>query len=132
MLRNGTVDFTSKFSQRGEKLERVKGIFPPDKMSDSIYKKQDWAIYNEIHEAHSVYLKKRREKIAEQIAQEYFPIIEKNMNKPSILDCNEDNGFIQPRFTQYQTKRNGQSENSVIAAEAASLWFGAVFGIIYL
>ena len=99
-------------------------------MSDSIYKKYGWAVYNEIHEAHNAYLTKGREKIAEQIAQEYFPIIEKNMNKPSIIDCDEDNGFMQQHFTQCQTKRNEQSENSVIAAEAVSLWFGAVFGII--
>ena len=56
---------------------------------DSIYKKYGWAVYNEIHEAHSEYLKKGREKVAEQIAQEYFPIIEKAMNKPSIPYCNE-------------------------------------------
>ena len=56
---------------------------------DSIYKKYGWSVYNEIHGAHSKYLKKGREKVAEQIAQEYFPIIEKAMNKPSIPYCNE-------------------------------------------
>jgi hypothetical protein len=56
---------------------------------DSIYKKYGWAVYDEIHEAHRAYLKKGREKVAEQVAQEYFPIIEKTMNKPSIPYCDE-------------------------------------------
>lgn len=55
--------------------------FINNRTMDSIYKKYGWAVYNEIHEAHSEYLKKGREKVAEQIAQEYFPIIEKAMNK---------------------------------------------------
>ena len=56
---------------------------------DSIYNKYGWAVYNEIREAHDAYLKKGREKVAEQIAQEYFPIIEKNMEKSSIPYCDE-------------------------------------------
>ena len=56
---------------------------------DSIYKKYGWAVYNEIHEVHSAYLKKGREKVAERIAQEYFPVIEKTMKKPSIPYCDE-------------------------------------------
>ena len=63
--------------------------FINNRTMDSIYKKYGWAVYNEIHEAHSEYLKKGREKVAEQIAQEYFPIIEKAMNKPSIPYCDE-------------------------------------------
>ena len=57
--------------------------------AESIYNKYGFAVYNEIQEAHSAYLKKGREKVAEQIAQEYFPIIEKTMNKPSIPYCDE-------------------------------------------
>ena len=55
-----------------------------NKTMDSIYNKYGFAVYNEIQEAHSAYLKKGREKVAEQIAQEYFPVIEKTMKKPSI------------------------------------------------
>lgn len=56
---------------------------------NSIYNKYGFAVYYEIHKAHDAYLKKGREKVAEQIAQEYFPIIEKAMNKPSIPYCDE-------------------------------------------
>ena len=56
---------------------------------NSIYNKYGFAVFNEIREAHAEYLKKRREKVAEQIAQEYFPIIEKTMKKPSIPYCDE-------------------------------------------
>ncbi len=51
--------------------------FINNRTMDSIYKKYGWAVYNEIHEAHSAYLKKGREKVAERIAQEYFQVIEK-------------------------------------------------------
>ena len=56
---------------------------------DSIYNKYGFTVYYEIHEAHRAYLKKGREKAAEQIAQEYFPIIEKTMKKQSIPYCDE-------------------------------------------
>lgn len=78
-----------------KEVERFVSLIESDKRflnnrtMDSIYKKYGWAVYNEIHEAHSAYLKKGREKVAEQIAQEYFPIIEKAMNKSSIPYCNE-------------------------------------------
>ncbi|MBD5521213.1 MAG: hypothetical protein HDR03_08350 [Lachnospiraceae bacterium] len=58
--------------------------FLNNRTMNSIYNKYGFAVYYEIHEAHSAYLKKGREKVAEQIAQEYFPIIEKTMKKPSI------------------------------------------------
>lgn len=78
-----------------KEVERFVSLIESDKKfinnrtMDSIYKKYGWAVYNEIHEAHSTYLTKECEKIAEQIAQEYFPIIEKAMNKPSIPYCDE-------------------------------------------
>lgn len=56
---------------------------------DSIYKKHGFSVYNEITTAHQFYLKKNREKIAEEVADKYFPIIEKIMNKPSIPYCDE-------------------------------------------
>lgn len=78
-----------------KEIERFISIIESDKKFlnsrtlDSIYNKYGFAVYNEIREAHSAYLKRGREKVAEQIAQEYFPIIEKNMNKPSIPYCDE-------------------------------------------
>ena len=78
-----------------KEVERFISLIESDKKfinnrtMDSIYKKYGWAVYDEIHEAHRAYLKKRHEKVAEQIAQEYFPIIEKTMNKPSIPYCDE-------------------------------------------
>jgi len=78
-----------------KEVERFISLIESDKKfinnrtMDSIYKKYGWAVYDEIHEAHRAYLKKGREKVAEQIAQEYFPIIEKNMSKPSIPYCDE-------------------------------------------
>lgn len=56
---------------------------------NSIYNKYGFAVYMEIRDAHAEYLKKGREKVAEQIAQEYFPIIEKAMDRPSIPFSNE-------------------------------------------
>lgn len=78
-----------------KEVERFVSLIESDKKfinnrtMDSIYKKYGWAVYNEIHEAHSAYLKKGREKVAEQIAQEYFPIIEKAMDRASIPYCDE-------------------------------------------
>ena len=54
---------------------------------DSIYNKYGFAVYNEIQEAHSYFLKQQIKKIAEETAKQYFPIIEKAMNKPSIPLC---------------------------------------------
>lgn len=51
---------------------------------NGIYNKYGFAVYFEIHEAHRFLIKKEREKIAERVAAEYMPIIEKAMNKPSI------------------------------------------------
>ena len=51
---------------------------------DSIYKKYGFAVYMEICDAHDYLLKKEQYKIAERVAAEYMPIIEKTMNKPSI------------------------------------------------
>lgn len=58
--------------------------FLNNRTMDSIYKKYGYAVYSEIREAHSDLLKKRQEVIAESIAAEYMPIIEKTMDKPSI------------------------------------------------
>ena len=55
-----------------------------NKTMDSIYNKYGFAVYMEIHDAHDFLLKKEQEKIAERVAAEYMPIIEKAMNKPSI------------------------------------------------
>lgn len=57
--------------------------------AESIYNKYGFAVYNEIQKAHRAYLKKGCEKVAEQIAQEYFPVIEKAMDGPSIPYCDE-------------------------------------------
>lgn len=51
---------------------------------DSIYNKYGSAVYFEIRNAHDFLLKKEQEKIAERVAEEYFPIIEKAMDRPSI------------------------------------------------
>lgn len=51
---------------------------------NSIYNKYGFSVYHEIHEAHSFMLKKAQDKIAERVAAEYMPIIEKYMKKPSI------------------------------------------------
>lgn len=78
-----------------KEVERFASLIESDKRilnyrtAESIYNKYGFAVYNEIQEAHSAYLKKEREKVAEQIAQEYFPVIEKAMNKPSIPYCDE-------------------------------------------
>ena len=70
-----------------KEVERFISLIESDKKfinnrtMNSIYKKYGWAVYDEIHEAHRAYLKKGREKVAEQVAQEYFPIIEKTMNE---------------------------------------------------
>ena len=42
--------------------------FLNNRTMDSIYNKYGFAVYYEIHEAHDAYLKKGREKVAEQIA----------------------------------------------------------------
>lgn len=51
---------------------------------NGIYKKYGSAVYFEIRNAHDFLLKKEEEKIAERVAEEYFPIIEEAMNRPSI------------------------------------------------
>lgn len=51
---------------------------------NGIYKKYGFAVYSEIHDAHNYLQKKQQEKIAEKVAEEYFPIIEKTMDGPSI------------------------------------------------
>ena len=51
---------------------------------NGIYNKYGFAVYFEIREAHSFLIKKEQGKIAEKIAEEYFPIIEKAMDRPSI------------------------------------------------
>lgn len=57
-------------------------------------------------------MKKGREKVAEQVAQEYFPIIEKTMKKPSIPYCDEllkamsylaDKGQVQIQGMEYRS-----------------------------
>ncbi len=56
---------------------------------DSIYNKYGSAVYFEIRNAHDFLLKKEREKIAERVAEEYLPIIEKAMDRPSVPYCSE-------------------------------------------
>lgn len=51
---------------------------------DSIYNKYGFAVYMEIHNAHEFFLKNADKALAEKIVQEYMPIIEKAMEKPSI------------------------------------------------
>lgn len=51
---------------------------------DSIYNRYGSAVYFEIRNAHDFLLKKEQERIAEKVAEEYFPIIEEAMDKPSI------------------------------------------------
>lgn len=51
---------------------------------DSIYNKYGFAVYREIRDAHDYLLKKAGEALAEKTAQEYMPIIEKAMDRPSI------------------------------------------------
>lgn len=63
--------------------------FIDNRTLNGIYKKYGFAVYSEIREAHAFLLKKEQEKIAERIAAEYMPIIEKAMNKPSIPYCDE-------------------------------------------
>lgn len=63
--------------------------FIDNRTLNGIYKKHGFAVYSEIQEAHSYLLKKRNEQIAENIAAEYMPIIEKAMDRSSIPYCNE-------------------------------------------
>lgn len=63
--------------------------FLNNRTMESIYNKYGFAVYMEIRDAHDYLLQKEREKIAERAAKEYFPIIEKTMNKPSIPYCDE-------------------------------------------
>lgn len=56
---------------------------------NGIYNKYGFAVYFEIHEAHSFLIKKEQDKIAERVAAEYMPIIEKAMGRPSIPYCDE-------------------------------------------
>lgn len=58
--------------------------FLNNRTMDSIYNKYGFAVYMEIREAHDYFLKNADEALAEKIVQEYMPIIEKAMNKPSI------------------------------------------------
>ena len=58
--------------------------FLNNRTMDSIYNKYGFAVYYEIHEAHGFLIKKGQNKIAERVAAEYMPIIEKAMNGPSI------------------------------------------------
>ncbi len=51
---------------------------------NSIYKKYGSAVYFEIRDAHDYFLKKADEALAEKTVQEYMPIIEKAMDRPSI------------------------------------------------
>ena len=52
---------------------------------DSIYNKYGFAVYMQIHEAHRFLKEKELDRIAECTVAEYMPIIEKVMDKPSIL-----------------------------------------------
>lgn len=73
-----------------KEIERFVSLIESDKRilnnrtMNSIYNKYGSAVYFEIRDAHDFLLKKEQEKIAERVAEEYFPIIEKAMNRPSI------------------------------------------------
>ncbi len=54
---------------------------------NGIYKKYGSAVYFELRDAHDYLLKKEIKKIAEETAKQYFPIIEKAMDRPSIPLC---------------------------------------------
>lgn len=54
---------------------------------NGIYKKYGYAVYSEIHNAHDYLLKQAQKEIAERVAKEYFPIIEKAMDRPTIPLC---------------------------------------------
>lgn len=58
--------------------------FLNNRTMDSIYNKYGFAVCREIQDAHYFLIKKEREKIAERVAAEYMPIIEKAMDRPSI------------------------------------------------
>lgn len=58
--------------------------FLNNRTMDSIYNKYGFAVYMEIRDAHNYFLKNADEALAEKIVQEYMPIIEKAMDKPSI------------------------------------------------
>ena len=58
--------------------------FLNNRTMDSIYNKYGFAVYMEIRDAHDFLIKKEREKIAKRVDEEYMPIIEKAMDKPSI------------------------------------------------
>ncbi len=58
--------------------------FINNRILDSIYNKYGFAVYKEICDAHNYLLNKECERIAESIAAEYMPIIEKAMDRPSI------------------------------------------------
>ena len=63
--------------------------FLNNRTMESIYNKYGFAVYREIHDAHNFLIKKEKGKIAERVAEEYFPIVEKTMDKPSIPYCDE-------------------------------------------
>lgn len=73
-----------------KEVERFVSLIESDKRilnnrtMNSIYNKYGFAVYYEIHEAHDYFLKNADEALAEKIVQEYMPIIEKAMKKPSI------------------------------------------------
>lgn len=58
--------------------------FLNNRTMDSIYNKYGFAVYMEIRDAHDFLLKKRQDKIAEEVVAGYMPIIEKAMDRPSI------------------------------------------------
>lgn len=51
---------------------------------NGIYNKYGSAVYFEVRDAHDFLIKNEQEKIAERVAAEYMPIIEKAMDRPSI------------------------------------------------
>lgn len=51
---------------------------------NKIYLKYGFAVYDEIREAHHYLLKEADKVLAEKTVQEYMPIVEAAMNKPSI------------------------------------------------
>lgn len=77
-------NLTEREVERFVTLIESKKRFLNSKAMDSIYDKYEFAIYMEIYDAHNFLIEKERGKIAERVAAEYMPIIERAMDGPSI------------------------------------------------
>ncbi len=82
-------DLPEKEVERFISLIESEKRFLNNRTMESIYNKYGSAVYFEIRNAHDYLLKKKREKITERVAEEYFLVIEKAMDGPSIPYCDE-------------------------------------------